>query len=88
MRSQPDLTARSSEIRVHDEIAVGAEPDGIGDDQTVAVYLPMSYQLGGFTLMVPKDKITPVDMKVDQAMQFVLTAGVSAENKEKQGSTR
>ena len=63
-------------------------PGGIGDDQTVAVYLPMSYQLGGFTLMVPKDKITPVDMKVDQAMQFVLTAGVSAENKEKQGSTR
>jgi len=62
-------------------------PGGIGDDQTVAVYLPMSYQLGGFTLMVPKDKITPVDMKVDQAMQFVLTAGVSAENKEKQGST-
>jgi uncharacterized membrane protein len=61
-------------------------PGGIGDDQTVAVYLPMSYQLGGFTLMVPKDKITPVDMKVDQAMQFVLTAGVSAENKEKQES--
>jgi uncharacterized membrane protein len=61
-------------------------PGGIGDDQTVAVYLPMSYQLGGFTLMVPKAKISPVDMKVDQAMQFVLTAGVSAENKEKQKS--
>jgi uncharacterized membrane protein len=59
-------------------------PSGIGDEQTVAVYLPMSYQLGGFTVMVPKDRISPVDMKVDQAMQFVLTAGVSAENKEKQ----
>ncbi|MHC4518351.1 MAG: DUF502 domain-containing protein [Planctomycetota bacterium] len=57
-------------------------PAGIGDDQTVAVYLPMSYQLGGFTVVVPKAKITAVDMKVDQAMQFVLTAGVSAENKE------
>ncbi len=52
-------------------------PAGIGDEQTVAVYLPMSYQLGGFTVMVPKDKIRPVDMKVDQAMQFVLTAAVS-----------
>jgi len=61
-------------------------PKGIGDKRTVAVYLPMSYQLGGFTVMVPKDRITPVDMKVDQAMQFVLTAGVSAENKEKQES--
>jgi uncharacterized membrane protein len=59
-------------------------PAGIGDEQTVAVYLPMSYQLGGFTVVVPKGKITPVDMKVDQAMQFVLTAGVSAENKDKQ----
>jgi len=56
-------------------------PEGIGDQQTVAVYLPMSYQLGGFTVMVPKNKTQPVDMKVDQAMQFVLTAGVSAEQK-------
>ncbi len=52
-------------------------PAGIGDEQTVAVYLPMSYQLGGFTIMVPKARIKPVDMKVDQAMQFVLTAAVS-----------
>lgn len=58
-------------------------PEGIGDDKTVAVYLPMSYQLGGFTIMVPKTKIRPVDMKVDQAMQFVLTAAVSAEDKSK-----
>lgn len=57
-------------------------PEGIGDEQTVAVYLPMSYQLGGFTIMVPKNKTQPVDMTVDQAMQFVLTAGVSAEEKE------
>ena len=56
-------------------------PEGIGDEQTVAVYLPMSYQLGGFTVMVPKAKVRPVDMRVDQAMQFVLTAAVSAGNK-------
>jgi len=56
-------------------------PEGIGDEQTVAVYLPMSYQLGGFTVMVPRAKVRSVDMKVDQAMQFVLTAGVSAEDK-------
>ena len=56
-------------------------PEGIGDDKTVAIYLPMSYQLGGFTIMVPRTKIQPVDMKVDQAMQFVLTAAVSAQDK-------
>jgi uncharacterized membrane protein len=63
-------------------------PEGIGDDRTVAVYLPMSYQLGGFTVMVPRDKIHPIDMKVDQAMQFVLTAGVSAEDKGKNKPAR
>ena len=56
-------------------------PSGIGDPETVAVYLPMSYQLGGFTIMIPKNRIQPVDMKVDQALQFLLTAGVSSENK-------
>ncbi len=55
-------------------------PEGIGDEQTVAVYLPMSYQLGGFTVMVPRANIRPVDMKIDQAMQFVLTAAVSPKN--------
>jgi uncharacterized membrane protein len=37
--------------------------------------------------MVPKSKIHPVDLKVDQAMQFVLTAGVSAEDKGKKKPT-
>lgn len=57
-------------------------PEGIGNAETVAVYLPMSYQLGGFTVMVPKSRVRPVDMKVDQAMKFVLTAGVAAESKD------
>jgi len=57
-------------------------PEGVGDEETVAVYLPMSYQLGGFTVMVPRRKVQSVDMKVDQAMQFVLTAGVSAQDKQ------
>jgi uncharacterized membrane protein len=57
-------------------------PAGIGDKDTVAVYLPMSYQLGGFTVMVPKDRIHPVDMKVDQALQFLLTAGVSSKSQD------
>ena len=57
--------------------------EGIGDEQTVAVYLPMSYQLGGFTVMVPKAKVRPVDMRVDQAMQFILTAAVAAKDKGK-----
>jgi uncharacterized membrane protein len=60
----------------------GDLPEGIGNEETVAVYLPMSYQLGGFTVMVPRNRIRPVNMKVDQAMRFVLTAGVTAEDKD------
>lgn len=64
----------------------GDLPAGIGDEQTVAVYLPMSYQLGGFTVMVPKASIRSVDMKVDEAMQFVLTAAVSSKREGKKPS--
>jgi uncharacterized membrane protein len=52
-------------------------PAGIGDDDTVAVYLPMSYQIGGFTTMVPRSAVQPIDMSVEQAMRFAVTAGMS-----------
>jgi uncharacterized membrane protein len=47
-----------------------------GDDEPrVAVYLAMSYQLGGFTVHVPKSRVTPLDVPADQAMRAVLTGG-------------
>jgi uncharacterized membrane protein len=36
----------------------------------------MSYQLGGFTVFVSKDAITPIDMSREEAMKFILTAGL------------
>jgi uncharacterized membrane protein len=45
------------------------------DDPRVAVYLAMSYQLGGFTVHVPKSQVTPLDVPADQAMRAVLTGG-------------
>ena len=48
-------------------------------EDTVAVYLPMSYQIGGFTLFVPRDRVEPIDMGVEEAMRFALTAGMSTE---------
>lgn len=47
----------------------------IGDD-LIAVYLPMSYQIGGYTLLVPKAQVQLLDIPVEQAMRFVLTAGI------------
>lgn len=53
----------------------GDLPDGIGEKGKVAVYLPMSYQLGGYMLVVEKDRVRGVDMPVEDALRFALTAG-------------
>ncbi len=51
---------------------------GVADAGDDAVYLPMSYQIGGYTVMVPRSQITPVEMAREQAMRFILTAGLTA----------
>jgi uncharacterized membrane protein len=47
-------------------------------EDLVAVYFPMSYQIGGYTLLLPRDRIEPLDMPVETAMRLVLTGGLSA----------
>jgi uncharacterized membrane protein len=56
----------------------GLAADGKGKDQSpVGVYLPMSYQIGGFMVFVPSTLLEPLEMSVEDAMRFILTAGVS-----------
>lgn len=50
----------------------------------VAVYFPLSYQIGGYTVLVPAAELIPLDMPMEQAMRFVMTAGII--EKEKPGS--
>jgi uncharacterized membrane protein len=47
-----------------------------GGDDLIAVYLPMSYQIGGYTLYVSRSKVHETDLSVEQAMRIVLTGGV------------
>ena len=47
-----------------------------GGDDLVAVYLPMSYQIGGYTIYIPRSRVTETDLTVEQAMRIVLTGGV------------
>jgi uncharacterized membrane protein len=42
----------------------------------VAVYFPFSYQIGGYTVLVPHEQIAPMDIPIEQAMRFVMTAGI------------
>lgn len=52
-------------------------PSGFNDDDHLLVYLPMSYMLGGHTVLVPRAAVEPIDMGMDEAMRFVLTAGLA-----------
>ena len=56
------------------EVVGAASADG---EQRVPVYVPMSYQIGGFTVFVPRDRLEPLDMSIEEAMRWVLTAGIS-----------
>ncbi len=47
-----------------------------GGDDLVAVYLPMSYQIGGYTVYLPRSRLTETELTVEQAMRIVLTGGV------------
>jgi uncharacterized membrane protein len=53
-------------------------PAGVAGKDEVAVYLPMSYQIGGYTVFVSRGRIHPVAMSREDAMKFILTAGLKA----------
>lgn len=46
-------------------------------DRTVAVYVPFSYQIGGYTVYLPRSRLEPTGLPVEEAMRMVVTAGVS-----------
>ncbi len=54
----------------------GASPPGQGEPGRVSVYLPMSYQLGGFTIYVLPEQVEPLDMSVEEAMKIAAMADV------------
>lgn len=43
----------------------------------VAVYMPMSYTIGGYTAFLPRAWLTPLELSLEEAMRFVVTAGMS-----------
>lgn len=51
-------------------------PNVLGDNDHILVFLPFSYQLGGFMVSMPRTQIEPLDMTVDEAITFVASAGI------------
>lgn len=46
------------------------------DEGKTAVYFPMSYQIGGYMVLLPRERLTPLDMKVEDALRLAITAGI------------
>lgn len=51
------------------------------DEVLLAVYFPMSYQVGGYTAYLPQSRCETLDIPVKTAMQQVLTANVQQQHK-------
>jgi uncharacterized membrane protein len=64
---------------VTDDDAARGVPELARDDEDrlVSVYLPMGYQVGGYTLYLPTSRLKMLNLRVDDAMRMVLTAGVN-----------
>ena len=60
-------------VTIEDFSALPVKPGA----EAVAVYMPMSYQIGGYTVFLPRSCLTPLDMTLEEAMRFVVTAGMS-----------
>lgn len=49
----------------------------------VTVYIPMSYGLGGYTLLIHKSQLTPINIPVEKAMSLALTAWIKTDSQQK-----
>jgi uncharacterized membrane protein len=47
------------------------------DEPTIAVYVPLSYQIGGFTLLLPRSRVRKLEIGSEEAMRFVVTGGLA-----------
>lgn len=55
------------------------QPSQVADH--VAVFIPFSYGLGGYTMLVPRSRISEVDMPAEKAMSLAITGWVKVHHK-------
>lgn len=54
-------------------------PSNAVEPGKIAVYIPMSYMLGGFTAIVSKDQVQEVDIPVEKAFKLAITGWIKAD---------
>jgi uncharacterized membrane protein len=52
-------------------------PADFRQEDSILVYVPMSYGIGGFAVLVPRSATRCLNMSMEDAMRFTLTAGVT-----------
>ena len=51
--------------------------DNIGMADSMAVYIPQSYNFAGNLIVVPKEQVIPIDIESGKVMTFIISGGVS-----------
>lgn len=52
-------------------------PEDFREGDNILVYIPLSYMIGGFAVLMPRSAVRAMDMNMEEAMRFTLTAGVA-----------
>jgi len=52
-------------------------PEDFREHDNILVYLPLSYMIGGYAVLMPRSAVRPLDMNMEEAMRFTLTAGIT-----------
>jgi uncharacterized membrane protein len=52
-------------------------PEDFRGEDSVLVYIPLSYMIGGYAVLMPRSAVRPLKMNMEDAMRFTLTAGVA-----------
>lgn len=79
----PNIPVRLLGFVTLEDLASAGLPASTDNEPAVAVYLPMSYQIGGYTMLLPRSYLTPLNMGMEEAMRFVITAGLSHADEER-----
>jgi len=56
-------------------------PEDFREEDNILVYIPLSYMIGGYAVLIPRSSVRPLNMSMEEAMRFTLTAGVTSSSK-------
>lgn len=64
-------------IVMRNEVKSPLFAEHLQDTDCCIVYFPMSYQIGGYAVIMSRKDITPLNLTVEEGLRFSMTAGVN-----------